>query len=155
MSAFVGSDPVGKKIKELRKRKGLKQFELANEIGVTRQQINAWENSTRIPKNSSLIKISDALDLTPDECLYLLNGRFDTHILAKDENTGRLVSEHTIHSDNNPDTSLTITTEVADNGDLVNYFDSDYNDANDPVLYDLDGKMCLKINDSVYTLNDI
>ena len=35
---------LGEKIKELRKKKGLSQSELAELVGVTRQALSGWEN---------------------------------------------------------------------------------------------------------------
>ena len=60
---------IGKRVKELRMKKGLSQQELGNNIGVTKVSICGYENGTRVPTIDNLIKLSDALDVTID---YLL-----------------------------------------------------------------------------------
>jgi putative transcriptional regulator len=45
-------------IKELRKEKGLRQEDLANKLGVTRQTINAIENNKYDPTLELALKIS-------------------------------------------------------------------------------------------------
>ena len=59
----------GKRLKELRIKKGLSQQKLGDLIGVTKVSICGYENGTRIPTIENLIKLSDALEITID---YLL-----------------------------------------------------------------------------------
>ena len=59
----------GKRLKELRIKKGLSQQNLGDLIGVTKVSICGYENGTRIPTIENLIKLSDTLGITID---YLL-----------------------------------------------------------------------------------
>ena len=61
---------INEKIKEIRKRFGLSQEELANIVGVSRQAITKWETDTGIPDISNLQELSKVFGITID---YLLN----------------------------------------------------------------------------------
>lgn len=39
----------GKKIKDLRKAKGLSQFDLANQLNITSQAVSKWESEATLP----------------------------------------------------------------------------------------------------------
>lgn len=54
---------VGENIKRIRKEKGLKQKDLAEALSVSEVMISQWENGSRNPKQSTLIKIAKALDV--------------------------------------------------------------------------------------------
>lgn len=54
---------VGENIKRIRKEKGLKQKDLAEVLNVSEVMISQWENGSRNPKQSTLIKIAKALDV--------------------------------------------------------------------------------------------
>lgn len=60
---------IGKRLKELRIRKGLSQEELGSIIGVTKVSICGYENNTRFPSLDNLIKLANTLETTTD---YLL-----------------------------------------------------------------------------------
>ncbi|WP_312648915.1 helix-turn-helix transcriptional regulator [Aminipila sp.] len=60
------------KIKELRKQIGLRQEDLANELGVTRQTINAIENDKYNPTLELAMKLAKLLH-TPVEEIFELN----------------------------------------------------------------------------------
>ncbi len=60
------------KIKELRKQIGLRQEDLANELGVTRQTINAIENDKYNPTLELAMKLAKLLR-TPVEEIFELN----------------------------------------------------------------------------------
>ncbi|WP_294403969.1 helix-turn-helix domain-containing protein [uncultured Clostridium sp.] len=59
----------GNKIKELRKKRGLTQEELAQECGLSKNGIWNYENNKRIPTVNTLNKIADALDISFSELL--------------------------------------------------------------------------------------
>ena len=61
---------INEKIKDIRKRFGLSQEELANIIGVSRQAITKWETDAGIPDISNLEELSKVFGITID---YLLN----------------------------------------------------------------------------------
>lgn len=60
---------IGKRLRELRVKKGLSQQELGNAIGVTKVSVCGYESGTRIPNLEKLIRIADTLETTTD---YLL-----------------------------------------------------------------------------------
>ncbi len=60
---------LGKKLKEARTKAGLKQEELAQQIGVSRQTVSNWENNRSYPDIASIIKLSDLYGLSLDELL--------------------------------------------------------------------------------------
>ena len=57
------------RLKSLRKEKGLKQEELAKELGMAQRKISYWENSVTEPDLSALWKLSDYFGVSVD---YLL-----------------------------------------------------------------------------------
>lgn len=61
---------LGEKLKEIRKRFGLSQEQLAEIMNVSRQAITKWENDGGIPDISNLQELSKVFDITVD---YLLN----------------------------------------------------------------------------------
>lgn len=56
-----------KNLAEARKRAGLTQQELADQIGVARSSINMYELGNREPKDEVVEKLAEALDTTPAE----------------------------------------------------------------------------------------
>ena len=60
---------IGKRLKELRMKRGFSQQELGTAIGVTKVSICGYENGTRLPTLDNLVKISEVLETTAD---YLL-----------------------------------------------------------------------------------
>lgn len=61
---------LGEKLKEIGKRFGLSQEQLAEIMNVSRQAITKWENDGGIPDISNLQELSKVFDITVD---YLLN----------------------------------------------------------------------------------
>jgi transcriptional regulator with XRE-family HTH domain len=57
-----------KKLKELRRKKGLSQVALAKRANVAQPQISAWENG-QAPTLESLSRIAKALGVKPGELL--------------------------------------------------------------------------------------
>ena len=60
---------VGKRVKELRMKRGLSQEDLGTAVGVTKVSVCGYENGTRLPSLENLIKIADVPETTTD---YLL-----------------------------------------------------------------------------------
>lgn len=73
---------IGKRLKELRIRRGFSQLDLGTAIGVTKVSICGYENGSRLPTLDNLIKISEVLETTTD---YLL-GR-EMHIVNEENKT--------------------------------------------------------------------
>ncbi len=62
-------DTIGKRIAENRKRKNLKQDELAEMLGVSAQAVSKWENDLSCPDISLLPQISEIFGISLDELI--------------------------------------------------------------------------------------
>lgn len=60
---------IGQSIKEVRKSRKLKQYQLADLIGVKHQSISEYERDIVTPSLMSAISIADALDVSLDELI--------------------------------------------------------------------------------------
>ena len=60
---------IGKKVRELRIKKGLTQEALANKLFVSPQAVSKWEKSISFPEISLLIPLADILGVTVDTLL--------------------------------------------------------------------------------------
>ena len=56
-------------IKRLREAAGLRQYELAERMGVKQASVSAWESGLAMPSAANLLKLADVLDCTVDEPL--------------------------------------------------------------------------------------
>ena len=56
-------------IKRLREAAGLRQYELAERMGVKQASVSAWESGQAMPSAANLLKLADILDCTVDELL--------------------------------------------------------------------------------------
>ena len=63
---------LGQKLKDIRKRLGLSQEQLAEIMNVSRQAITKWENDVGLPDVSNLQELSKVFSVTVD---YLLNDK--------------------------------------------------------------------------------
>lgn len=63
---------LGQKLKEIRKRFGLSQEQLAEIMNVSRQAITKWENDGGLPDINNLQELSKIFGITVD---YLLNDK--------------------------------------------------------------------------------
>lgn len=59
----------GQKLKEARTKAGLKQEQVAKELGVTRQTMSNWENDRSYPDLASVLKLSDLYGISVEEML--------------------------------------------------------------------------------------
>lgn len=59
----------GNFLRELRKRRGLSQYQLGALVGVSDKAVSKWENGTAKPQSLILYKLSDVLGVTVDELL--------------------------------------------------------------------------------------
>lgn len=62
---------ISSRIKDLRKKHGLNQFELAEEIGISVDTVRRWESNKQVPRADELSNLASVLRITVDE---LLNG---------------------------------------------------------------------------------
>jgi transcriptional regulator with XRE-family HTH domain len=60
---------LGKRISELRKRMGITQDQLAEEMGVSSQAVSKWENDISCPDIGLLPQLSDYFGVTLDELM--------------------------------------------------------------------------------------
>ena len=60
---------LAEKLQSLRNQRGISQDALAAELRVTRQDVSAWELGDRVPDVDTLVKLSEALDVSLDELL--------------------------------------------------------------------------------------
>lgn len=78
---------IGKKITELRKKKGLSQEELAEKIGVARQTISKWELGETSPDLKQAKELSNIFNISLDE---LTNNNIKDVLVEKTTNTEKL-----------------------------------------------------------------
>lgn len=102
---------LGERIRELRKKKGLTQQELANMINLTKVSISCYESGTRTPNLETFTDLVDALDTTPD---YLL-GRDKLLVSESNEDYKIYVSKE----------ELDILKELNKNKEIINFLRSD------------------------------
>lgn len=72
---------LGSIIKDLRKKKGMKQSELANKAGISRVAVGNYERNERTPNAEILLKLATALDVS---ILDLMNLSADDYDLISD-----------------------------------------------------------------------
>lgn len=75
----------GQKLKELRLEKGLTQFSLSKDFGVSKMTISAWENDKQEPSIDDIIKLARYFDVTTDELLDIHS--YDYNFEYKHNNT--------------------------------------------------------------------
>ena len=57
-------------IRKYRKRKGLSQNNLAEQLNVTRQTVSSWENGKTYPDLDMIVRLSEVLGTDPNHLLY-------------------------------------------------------------------------------------
>ena len=70
---------IGTRLRELRKRRGMTQVELAQELGITQSQISDYENGAVRLHGALLAAFAKALNATSDELLGLDEPRAPTY----------------------------------------------------------------------------
>ena len=75
------------KLQELRKKKGLSQEQLGEQVNVTRQTISNWELNETSPNTEQLKLLSKAFNISIDE---LLDNDIKTILVEKVSNTEKL-----------------------------------------------------------------
>lgn len=63
------SDTFGERLKAIRKEKGLKQYKLAEKIGIYTSQLSKFERGLTVPNVATLEWICKALDVSATELL--------------------------------------------------------------------------------------
>ncbi|MCI9626490.1 MAG: helix-turn-helix transcriptional regulator [Clostridia bacterium] len=90
------------RLKELRKKDGLSQQQLAEQLGITQATLSGWENEKYEIDNTSLLKCSDIFNVTTD---YLLGRTDDPHPMPN-MNITRERAKELLRKPQNPDTVL-------------------------------------------------
>lgn len=60
---------IGKKLKALRRQRGLTQEQLAEKLSVSRQALSKWESDASIPDTENIIRLAQLFDVTTDHLL--------------------------------------------------------------------------------------
>lgn len=118
----------GRIIKKLREEKGLSMQQLANELKTTKSSVNMWENGNAIPREQTLVKLSNYFGVSIDH-LYGLDKR-DLQLqrvqqLQKKTNIRAEKLKVAIDSLNNDDLERLAKTFVAIFGEKYNYVTTD------------------------------
>lgn len=66
----MNQEKMGKFISELRKTKGLTQYEFAELIPISRDAVSKWEQGKRCPEPECLVKLSEIFDISINELLF-------------------------------------------------------------------------------------
>ena len=96
-----GGMEIGKNIRELRMRKGIRQEDFANAIGVSVQTVSRWENDVNVPDLSMLPVLARYFRVTTDHLLGVkgetmmakLIKTVETFELSSREDAEKMVSE--------------------------------------------------------------
>lgn len=59
----------GEKIRDLRKKYGMSQEELAAVLGLSRQAVSRWETENALPETQALLKLCELFHVTADDLL--------------------------------------------------------------------------------------
>ena len=57
---------IADKIKILREKKGITQSELANNLGITRSAVNAWEMGVTVPSTQYVVELAKFFNVSTD-----------------------------------------------------------------------------------------
>ncbi len=76
----------GKKIKALRRDRGLSQQQLADNLFVSRKTVGNWETGNRFPDITMISKLADELRVETYELLDEMNGAYKpTNVIVVDD----------------------------------------------------------------------
>ena len=84
---------IGKQIYELRKQRGIKQEELAAELGVTAAAVSKWENGYTLPDILMLCALADFFGVTTDELLGRNTAQKQAIVVAETEELGQKIAD--------------------------------------------------------------
>ncbi len=77
---------LSEKIIHLRKKNGMSQEDLANELKVSRQTVSRWEVGTVLPDALNILNLSKLFNVTAD---YLLNDEYEEEFSIKSKMSSR------------------------------------------------------------------
>lgn len=85
------------KLIQLRKRKGLTQQELAQEIGVSRKSIQYYEEGDRLPRRKVINRMCEVFNVSP-EFILSEDERFIVAATEADGTRGRITAEQVVEN---------------------------------------------------------
>ncbi len=71
---------IGKKLYELRKKKGLSQEEVADTLNVSRQTVSKWETDQSMPEFDKIVPLCELYSISADELLMGIKKEKETEI---------------------------------------------------------------------------
>ena len=108
---------IGTKIKELRRKRGITQEQLANSIGISFQAVSKWENNLALPDISLAPVLAGYFGVSMDEL-------FDFHLTELEKKVDAICKEAYQYRESDPAKSRTILedglTQYPDNDILLN-----------------------------------
>ena len=84
---------LGERLYRLRKERNLSQGEVADALGVSRQSVSKWENSTSVPELDKLTELAHIFHIRLDELLGLPSSEHSPGVSPLPENTAGTVPE--------------------------------------------------------------
>ena len=79
---------LGEKLQELRKKAGMSQDSLAEQLDVSRQAVSKWERDEAMPETDKLLRIARLFGVTTD---YLLNNDIPPYQTNHGDSTNRIL----------------------------------------------------------------
>ncbi len=108
---------IGTKIRELRRKRGVTQEELANRIGISSQAVSKWENNVALPDITLVPRLASYFGVSMDEL-------FDFHLQEIEDAVGAIATEAAKFRESDPDKGKAILEEglkqYPDNDILLN-----------------------------------
>ena len=95
---------IGNKIKELRKKKGITQEQLAENIGISFQAVSKWENNIALPDITLVPALASFFEISIDEL-------FDYNLHELQDNVTKICDEAYLYRDENPEKARAILEE--------------------------------------------
>ena len=86
---------IGNKIRELRRKRGITQEELASSIGISFQAVSKWENNVALPDITLAPRLASYFGISMDEL-------FDFHLREIDEAVDRIAHEAAKYRESDP-----------------------------------------------------
>lgn len=95
---------IGNKIKELRRKRGVTQEQLANAVGISFQAVSKWENNIALPDITLMPLLANFFAVSMDEL-------FDFNLEEMEKEIEKIVDEAYKYRESNPEKSKSILEE--------------------------------------------
>lgn len=103
------------RLKELRKEKGISQYDLANDLGIVQSNIGNWESGRREPNYETVIRLARYFDVTVD---YLIGASDERKHISQWEHNGRKYTSYSTDNKNDPAPDVRRAVEDMQENDL-------------------------------------